>query len=121
MISGIVVMLALIIMKGPWDSFEELNKVDNAASMHKHFAFLFMFLAVFWKFLLPKWEYVLLTPKSIDWKSEESNPRLVSKLGDAEDEAVLYLFSCIIVCILILVVTVYSIVLPNIPVRVGCY
>ena len=54
---------------GPWDSIEEINKVENVRTMHLIFATLFMCFNVIWKWLLPEWKYVLLTPAS-----KESNP-----------------------------------------------
>ena len=51
-------------VKGPWDSIEEMNKIDNVVGMHVNFTALFMCLAVFWKWFLPGWKYVLSTPAS---------------------------------------------------------
>ena len=56
-------------MNTPWDSIEEINKVDNVVATHITFTVLFMCFAVIWKWLLPQWKYVLSTPET-----KESNP-----------------------------------------------
>ena len=58
-------------MHTPWNSIEEMNKVDNVVSMHAIFAVLFMGFVAIWKCLLPQWKYVLSTPAST-----ESNPSI---------------------------------------------
>ena len=64
-------LFTLTILKDPWDSIEEMNKVDKLANMHGTFAALFMSFVAIWKFLLPEWKYVMSTPKSKE--SKESN------------------------------------------------
>ena len=51
MISGILFILAMYVC--PWDSIEEMNKVDNVVNMHAHFAGLFMTFTYIKQFLLP--------------------------------------------------------------------
>ena len=58
-------------MNAPWDSIEEMNKVDNVVAAHMIFTVLFMCFAVIWKCLLPQWKYVLSTPET-----KESNPSI---------------------------------------------
>ena len=55
----------------PWNSIEEMNKVDNVVQMHAIFAVLFICFVAIWKCLLPQWKYVLSTPASA-----ESNPSI---------------------------------------------
>ena len=57
----------------PWNSIEEMNKVDNVVNIHGNFAVLDLamsFVGV-WKFLLPEWKYVMLTSSS-----KELNPSI---------------------------------------------
>merc|ERR1712150_89797 len=70
-ISSVVLFFVLPMMLIPWNSIEEMNKVDNIFSMHAVFAALFMCFATIWKCLLPQWKYVLSTPAS-----KESNPSI---------------------------------------------
>ena len=66
-ISAVVFFFVVTILM-PWNSIEEMNKVDNVVSMHVIFATLFMFFVGFWKFWLPQWKYVLSTPASTESK-----------------------------------------------------
>ena len=74
----------------PWNSIEEMNKVDIVVSMHAIFAVLFMCFVAIWKCLLPQWKYVFLTPAtaesntSIETSKEiEISPPKCSELSEA--------------------------------------
>ena len=80
-ISSVVLFFVLPMMLIPWNSIEEMNKVDNILSMHAVFAALFVCFATIWKCLLPQWKYVMSTPAS-----KESNPSIeTSKKTEIEN------------------------------------
>ena len=56
-------------MKGPWDSIEEMNKIDNVVNMHVNCAGLFMSFVYIWKLLVPLCKYVGVV-------LDESNPSI---------------------------------------------
>ena len=70
-ISAVVLFFVATMMNTPWDSIEELNKVNNVVAMHAIFAALFLCFVAIWKWALPEWKYVLSTPAST-----ESNPSI---------------------------------------------
>ena len=76
-------------MRVPWNSIEEINKVDNVVNMHVIFAVLFILFAGMWKFLLPEWKCVMLTSSSkelnpsIETIGIEKSPSKYSELFEA--------------------------------------
>ena len=91
-ISAVVNYFFTIMIRTPWNSIEEMNKVGNVVAMHVVLAALFMCFVVIWKCLLPQWKYVLSTPASTESKPSvetskeieiENSPPKYSELFEA--------------------------------------